>query len=58
MRVVQILVPCSDDFIGPLPWNGDIEEWAEKNGLKRDEYLAHSLTDPNSEDGQNWYRNS
>lgn len=45
-RVVQVLVPCTDDFIGPFENEGHANTWTQMHGLTPQEYLAHDMIDP------------
>ncbi len=47
MRVVQVLVPCSDDFVGPFSSEQEAESWACIHGLKPEEFLAHDMVPQN-----------
>lgn len=45
-RVIQVLVPCTDDFIGPFANEGHAATWAQMVGLQPGEFVAHEMVDP------------
>lgn len=45
-RVIQVLVPCTDDFIGPFESEGHAGLWVRMQGLEPYEHVVHDMIDP------------
>jgi len=47
--VLQVLVPCTDDLLGPFPSQTQADQWAEARGLRVTEYVCHDVVGPDGD---------